>query len=330
MDVKVLCQQLAKEIRQAVRPHLGRLEARALMGIGAGGDSTFAIDEVAERILEDRLKDHPDLAYFSEDRGLQGSSQPKTVLMVDPIDGTRPAAAGLEACCVSVAAAHYNSDGKRTPRMGDVFFGYLCEIKGDAEFYATRGKGARAVLDGVERVVDLRRMQGAGEEPVPLSRLFWTIGFRGRPAVPLVVTLEELIDISSVDGGLFDLGSATYCITRLLTGQLDAYVDAGDLMVREVPAVREEFLKVGHGHVLNNSCYDLAAAALIAREAGVVVSDAAGGDLNSYALMDRGKAVQLSCVCSTSQALQDEILASIERGLQKLRRRYGRKGRDTR
>lgn len=329
MDVKVLCQQLAKEIRQAVRPHLGKLEARALMGIGAGGDSTFAIDEVAERILEDRLKDYPDLASFSEDRGLQGASEPETVLMVDPIDGTRPAAAGLEACCVSVAAARYNSDGKSAPSMGDVFFGYLCEIKGDAEFYATRGRGARAVLDGVERVVDLRQA-GTGEEHVPLSRLFWTIGFRGRPAMPLIITLEELIDTSSVDGGIFDLGSATYCITRLLTGQLDAYVDVGDLMAREVPAVREDFLRCGHGQILNNSCYDLAAAALIAQEAGVVVSDAAGGDLDAYPLMDGGKAVQLSCVCSTSQTLQDEILESIARGMQKLQRRYGRKGRDAR
>ncbi len=324
MDVKVLCQQLAKEIRQAVRPHLGRAEARMLMGIGAGGDSTFAIDEVAERILEVRLRDYPELAWFSEDRGLQGAEDPDTVLMVDPIDGTRPAAAGLEACCVSVAAAHYGAGVKRTPRMGDVFFGYLIEIKGDAEFYATRGKGARAVLDGVERAVDIRALPEASEEPVSLDRLFWTIGFRGRPAMPLIITLEELIDTSSVDGGVFDLGSATYCITRLLTGQLDAYVDVGDLMARRVPAVRKDFLKVGHGQILNNSAYDLAAAALIAREAGLVVSDAAGGDVDAYALIEGGKAVQLSCVCSTSRALQEEILASIERGMARLERRYNR------
>ncbi len=327
MDVKVLCQQLAKEIRQAVRPHLGRLEARSLMGIGAGGDSTFAIDEVAEKILEDRLKDYPELGWFSEDRGLQGAAQPETVLMVDPIDGTRPAAAGLEACCVSVAAAHYRAGGRTT--MGDVFFGYLCEIKADAEFYASRGKGARAVLDGVERVVDMRQMPGAGRE-VPLSQLFWTIGFRGRPAMPLILTLGELIDTSSVDGGLFDLGSATYCITRLLTGQLDSYVDVGDLMAREVPAVKKEFLKVGHGQILNNSAYDLAAAALIAREAGVIVSDAAGGDIDAYPLIDGGKAVQLSCVCSNTQALHDQILGSIQQGMVKLRDAYGRKGRDAR
>ena len=148
--------------------------------------------------------------------------------------------------------------------------------------------------------------------------------------MPLIITLEELIDTSSVDGGIFDLGSATYCITRLLTGQLDAYVDVGDLMAREVPAVLADFLRCGHGQILNNSCYDLAAASLIAQEAGVVVSDAAGGNLDAYPLMDKGKAVQLSCVCSTSQALQDEVLESIARGMQKLRRHYGRKRRDAR
>jgi myo-inositol-1(or 4)-monophosphatase len=326
MDVRTLCRRLGKEIKQAVRPHLGRPEARALMGIGAGGDSTFAIDEVAERILEERLKEHPHLAYFSEDRGLRGPTNPETILMVDPIDGTRPAAAGFEACCVSVAAASYAAvRGK--PRMGDVFFGYVCDIKGDAEFYAARGQGARAILDGVERVVDLR---GLGEkEPVPLSTLFWTIGFRGRPAMALATVLEELIDTSSVDGSMFDLGSATYGITRILTGQLDAYVDVGDWLVRQIGPVREQFLKVGHGQVLNNSCYDLAAVALIAREAGLVVTDAAGGDIDSYPLIQRGKAVQLSCVASTSEALQQQILEIIQRGVSKLKRRYQRMGQRT-
>ncbi len=38
--------------------------------------------------------------------------------------------------------------------------------------------------------------------------------------------------------------------------------------------MREEFERVGDGVVLNNSPYDLAAAALIVEEAGAVVTDA--------------------------------------------------------
>ena len=68
--------------------------------------------------------------------------------------------------------------------------------------------------------------------------MFWTLGFRGRPAVPLITVLGELIDASSVGGAVFDLGSATFDMTRILTGQLDGYVDVGSRMIEEVPALR--------------------------------------------------------------------------------------------
>ena len=98
--------------------------------------------------------------------------------------------------------------------------------------------------------------------------MLWTYGFRGRPAVPTAIVLEELIDASSVSGGTFDLGSATFDMTRLVTGQLDAYVEPGPRMIEEVDWMRAEFERVGRGAVLNNSPYDLAAAALILEEAG--------------------------------------------------------------
>ena len=43
-----------------------------------------------------------------------------------------------------------------------------------------------------------------------LDRMFWTYGFRGRPARALTEVLAELIDESSVGGGTFDLGSAAF------------------------------------------------------------------------------------------------------------------------
>ena len=45
--------------------------------------------------------------------------------------------------------------------------------------------------------------------------------------------------------------------------------------------MREEFERVGGGAVLNNSPYDLAAAALILEEAGAVVTDAYGRPLGA-------------------------------------------------
>ena len=68
----------------------------------------------------------PDVAFYSEDAGLvvPAGTTPAWVLVVDPVDGTRPALAGLESCCVSVAAAPYGED----VTMGDVRIGCVVEI----------------------------------------------------------------------------------------------------------------------------------------------------------------------------------------------------------
>ena len=110
-----------------------------------------------------------------------------------------------------------------------------------------------------------------------LDRMFWTYGFRGRPARALTEVLAELIDASSVGGGTFELGSAAFDSMCVVDGRLDAYVEPGPRMVADVPGMREEFERVGGGAVLNNSPYDLAASVLVLEEAGAVVTDAYGG-----------------------------------------------------
>ena len=77
---------------------------------------TFGIDAGAEETLADLAEHAPDVAYYSEDRGLVAPDGATEVLVVDPIDGTRPALAGLESCCVSVAAAPLREGAT----MGDV------------------------------------------------------------------------------------------------------------------------------------------------------------------------------------------------------------------
>ncbi len=315
-EVIEICRDLANEVRELVRPYLGVKAAREMQGRGASGDSTFAIDEVAEERVERRLASIPEVAYFSEDRGMAGKDGARWVLVVDPIDGTRPAAAGFEACCVSIAASPYHPVENPRPTHGDVVYGLLQEIKNDAWFEAEKGKGCRMFAGGEEKEL-------AVSPHDDISTLFWTLGFRGRPALPTALILEELIDRSSVDGGIFDLGSATYCITRLLTGQLDAYVDVGDRMIREAPEVEEMFLRAGHGHVLNNSSYDLAAAGLIASEAGLAIGDAFGVPLHAYPLLASGRAGQLSCVAAVNPELLRMIIAEIDAGIERMRTHYG-------
>lgn len=191
--------------------------------------------------------------------------------------------------------------------MADVEVGLVIEIKSGERFLAVRG---------------------AGIEPAPefgtvssIERMLWTYGFRGRPAVDTTVVLEELIDSSSVAGGTFDLGSATFDMTRIATGQMDAYVEPGPRIVEEVEGMRAEFERVGHGAVLNNSPYDLAAATLILEEAGAVVTDASGEPLDERPLLGSGHEFQMSCVAAANPDLHAAIVAAIDRGIERLRDR---------
>ena len=75
--------------------------------------------------------------------------------------------------------------------------------------------------------------------------MFWGYGFRGRPVRATVEVLGELIDASSVGGGTFELGSQAFAMTRIVTGQLDAVIEVGSRLIDDVPAMREEFERVG-------------------------------------------------------------------------------------
>jgi myo-inositol-1(or 4)-monophosphatase len=299
-----LVRELSLALRERVLPLLGSHAARAHSdeGEGAGGDVTFAIDEEAERFLEAFLAERaPELAFYSEDRGLvipDGGSASE-VLVVDPIDGTRPAMAGLESCCVSVAAAPL----REAVRMGDVTVGCVVEIPSGVTFLAERGRG---LLEGPPVRLS------ANER---LDRMFWTYGFRGRPVRPTSEVLADLIDGSSVGGATFELGSAAFDMTRVITGQLDAYVEPGPLLVDEVPGMREEFERVGGGAVLNNSPYDLAGAALCVTEAGAVLTDARGRPLDDRPLLGSGADFQMSVVTSANPALHELILAAVDAGV---------------
>src|SRR3954453_17266342 len=305
--MREVVRDLALALREKVLPMLGSHAGRAHSeSLAAGGDVTFKIDEEAEALLESWLASRaPDVAFYSEDRGLvmpSGRAGASTVLVVDPIDGTRPAMAGLESCCVSVAAAPL----REGVTMGEVSVGGVVEIPSGAVFLAERGRG----------VVESPPLRLSANERI--DRMFWTYGFRGRPGGPTGEVIGELLDRSSVGGGSFELGSACFDMTRVVTGQLDCYVEAGPRLVADVPGMEDEFRRVGGGELLNNSPYDLAAAALVLKEAGAVVTDAYGEPLEDRPLLGSGAEFQMSIVTSANRPLHDAVLAEIDAGVGRL------------
>jgi myo-inositol-1(or 4)-monophosphatase len=308
--VKELVLELALALRAEVRPGLGAPAGRAhdMDAPASSGDVTFALDARAEATLEKWVSERaPRLARYSEDRGLvlpPAGNDPEHVLLVDPIDGTRPALAGLESACVAVALARFG-DGE--PAMRDVEVGCVVDIKGDDRFVARRGHGVEST-----RPVALSRNER-------VDRMFWAFGFRGRPARPTVEVIGDLIDASSVGGGTFELGSQCFAMTRVVTGQLDAVVECGSRLVDEVPGMREAFMAVGDGAILNNSPYDLAAPALVLLEAGGVVTDGWGRPLDDRPLLGAGHDFQMSSICAANAPLHAQLVAEVDQGVARLR-----------
>jgi myo-inositol-1(or 4)-monophosphatase len=297
--------ELALHLRSAVLPSLGSVAGREHAGDAVGGDVTFAVDEVAEQALAGFLEARaPGVAWYSEDRGLVCGDDAREVLVVDPIDGTRPAMAGLESACVAVALAPL---GDGDPVMGDVSVGCVVEVKSGDWFLGVRGRGVRSTRRvALSSAVDVRRM-------------FWGYGFRGRPARAVVEVLGDLIDSSSVGGGTFELGSQAFAMTRVVTGQLDAVVEVGSRMIDDVPGMRAEFERVGGGDVLNNSPYDLAAPWLCLCEAGGVVSDGWGRPLDDRRLLGSGHEYQMSSISAANAALHAELVRAVDAGVARLR-----------
>lgn len=301
---------LTHSIRDAVRPHLGQLTSRRISGIANSGDATFAIDDVAEdAIVEFIERERLSIAYYSEDKGLmEFGDRPEGVLIIDPIDGTRPAAAGFEACVVSVAYAEYT----KQPTIGTVQCGCIGEIKSDDVFLAERGRGARWI--GADGGVITPR-------PLPITEICDApISFEvvARPLEWIGVALSSIVNAAAVRGGCFVLNSTAFSLTRLVTGQLAGVIDIGNRILRDRPESHARFAELGGGRSIGLYSYDIAAAALIAIEAGAVVTDAYGRSFDAMPLLDTSESNLTSVVAASTPELHEKLLAEIEAGLTNL------------
>ncbi len=305
MSDEVFALRLARSVRDEVLPMFGTPAARERTGTAEGGDPTYAIDAHGERVVRDLFAGVEDAAYFTEDEGLVVRGRPRTLFLVDPVDGTRPSTAGFETCVVAVALAPFG-DGVT---VGDVTYGCIVEIATGATFESWKGNGARA---------DGRALSPADKRD--LRGLFWAGGFRGQPAVLTATVLADLFDEPGAEGAFFDQGSAAYSLTRVATGQLDAFVDVGRTIVEEVPGAAEEFLRIGEGSILNTTTYDTAAGLLLLRELGCPVSDGLGRPLEDLPLLDAGgRAETVATVAACTPELHERLLGAVASGLRRLK-----------
>jgi myo-inositol-1(or 4)-monophosphatase len=303
MNVRDLVLDLTDHVWWTIRSAQGAVGSRYVSGTAQGGDAEFPIDAVAERAASAFLRDADvPIAMYTESDGLTVlGADPSHVLIIDPIDGTRGAAADLEMACVSIAAAPYAG----TPTIGDITHAVLKEVKTGNRLYADH-TGSGVETDGFPG--PLPGLSAATE----LERMFWSLEFNGHPAALMIGAYGHLIDASANRGAVYVFNSASFSLSRIITGQMDAYVDIGNRLMRDRPELEEDFRRVGHGSILHLFPYDIAASVYLAERAGVVVTDAYGKSLHDTALLDISPLNQRSCIAASTPRLHEQLLAAIQ------------------
>jgi myo-inositol-1(or 4)-monophosphatase len=133
MDVSFL-----KSIGEHLLQEIPALQNRqkTVIGIGAAGDKTYKIDKVAEDIILAHLRESSQpLTVVSEEIGVKKFNGGGKKVLIDPVDGSRNAVAGIPFYCTSITVI----DGDA---MGDIELGYVINLTNGDVFWAERNKGA--------------------------------------------------------------------------------------------------------------------------------------------------------------------------------------------
>lgn len=293
--------ELANEVRKAVLPELNN-NKREIIRREYCGDPHFKIDEIAEKTVERVLKTWIlPIAYFSEDRGLVHLHEnPEHILIIDPIDGTRPAMANFENCCFSIAVAPYSEN----PLFKQITNALILELKTGEYFYADINEPG--ISSSILKLPLLNKKAN-------LDNMFWSIELTAHPVKQISRVCEDLINNSVTLGAVFVFTSSSYSLTRIITGQLDSHVDVGHRILQDNPELTEEFLKVGRGKIVTLFPYDIAAAAFILAKAGGIVTDAYGRPLSNMPLItDKSMNQQCSLIAASNPHLHEKIRSNLK------------------
>ncbi|MBM4250309.1 MAG: D-fructose 1,6-bisphosphatase [Euryarchaeota archaeon] len=127
---------LGAQAQRAARPLAGTAAGRRSLGRGASGDPTVVLDKRLEDLVLSAARRAGDVRLLSEELGERDFGSPRATLIVDPLDGSTNATAGLGLYAVSYALAPPD------PTLGNVSLGYIRNLVSGEEYWAARGRGA--------------------------------------------------------------------------------------------------------------------------------------------------------------------------------------------
>jgi myo-inositol-1(or 4)-monophosphatase len=211
---------MAAAIGDALQATPAGIARSEVVGRGEGGDSTTAIDRLAEDIvvreLEALERGGASFRLVSEELGERdfGGGGPVTVI-VDPVDGSLNAKRGLPFYCLSVAVAEGST-------IGDVRFGAVHDLANGEAWLAERGRGA--TLDG-------RRLgTEAPRDPFEVVLLEATVGARRTAAA--AAALEGHCSRLRL------LGALALALCQIADGRADALATLTDTRPLDIAAAQ--------------------------------------------------------------------------------------------
>jgi myo-inositol-1(or 4)-monophosphatase len=215
-DWLAVCREAVEDVRGVLVELPMRGDREPVVGAGMGGDDTTAIDRRAEEVILARFRDL-DVAIVSEEVGRLGNG--RTLVVIDPIDGSLNAKRGIPYFAVSIAVA----DGET---MDDVEFGYVYDFGSAEEWTARRGEGA--FLNG---------------EPLGPERPKDEIEILAFEATLTSLIAEHAADVVGLAYRLRIFGSLAISLCHLAAGRIDGVcslkgarsvdIAAAQLLVRE-------------------------------------------------------------------------------------------------
>ena len=259
-----LFKEATTEILRETQPLFGSLKAKEELGMGAGGDITRYIDALAESIVIGKLQNNSVSCTLVSE---EKGTQEILGGGTDYVilDGIDGTTNALHRIPFSATSIAHSSG----PSLGQVDYGLVVDLNSGTEFTAMKNRGAYENNRPVSPSAITRL-----EEAVVSVELSYRKDFSW--------LVKRLMPVMSHASKLRQLGSTALENAYVASGILDAFVDLRGL----------------------SRAVDLAAAALIVREAGAYIVAPDGKDLD----MELGADVRTSFVSTGNRILIEEIL----------------------
>ncbi|MEX1023828.1 MAG: inositol monophosphatase family protein [Planctomycetota bacterium] len=239
-ETLLVAESAAREAGALLMSYFGKLDAERLERKSSARDLVTEADLASERVLVSTLRERfPGHAIEAEEEVRDAPDDARPRWFLDPLDGTTNFVHQLPAFCVSLGLVAPSG----VPLVGVVHAPLLGET-----FVARRGGGAWCLGPGD------RRVRLAISRTTSLSEAVVATGFPYRRNELVNNNFTNLKNVFLEVRGLRRFGAAALDLAWVAAGRLDAYWEQ---------------------HV---APHDVAAGALLVREAGGVVEDLDGGD----------------------------------------------------